>query len=340
MTYIVLDMEWSQPVCREKTRIAGTKVLQVEIIQIGAVAVTDGKISENFFSEYVKPRYYTEIKGRIKKLTGITKNDLKDADDLVIVMERFRQWCESFGNSVIATWGPDDIPTLRGQCLFYNYDVSWLPGWFNLQPLMTRQYNIDRPQITLQSAVEITGVQQELDYHSAINDAYYTALVLTKINDIPSEIEWQRKVDYAHTNPFRSICQTSYGTVRTARMNSVPRLSPLNRYICPICGKPATLKGKLVWLRPMNYMAVMHCAKHSIKVTVRFEKNADREYQWIKRYVLSDEKDEELYASLIKDKLPPPVAATDRTGRTDRRPATRRNTRRKPGISGERKNNG
>ena len=58
---------------------------------------------------------------------------------------------------------------------------------------MTRQYGIDRAQITLQSAVEITGVQQELDYHSAINDAYYTALVLTKINDIPSEIELQKK---------------------------------------------------------------------------------------------------------------------------------------------------
>ena len=72
MTYIVLDLEWSQPVCREKMRIAGTRVLQVEIIQIGAVAVTDGIVSEDFFSEYVRPRYYTELKGRIKKLTGIT----------------------------------------------------------------------------------------------------------------------------------------------------------------------------------------------------------------------------------------------------------------------------
>ena len=53
MTYIVLDLEWSQPVCREKMRIAGTRVLQVEIIQIGAVAVTDGIVSEDFFSEYV-----------------------------------------------------------------------------------------------------------------------------------------------------------------------------------------------------------------------------------------------------------------------------------------------
>lgn len=85
MTYIVLDLEWSQPVCREKMRIAGTRVLQVEIIQIGAVAVTDGIVSEDFFSEYVRPRYYTELKGRIKKLTGITKMTLRTPTIL--------QWC-------------------------------------------------------------------------------------------------------------------------------------------------------------------------------------------------------------------------------------------------------
>ena len=280
MTYIVLDLEWSQPVCREKMRIAGTRVLQVEIIQIGAVAVTDGIVSEDFFSEYVRPRYYTELKGRIKKL-------------------------EKFGKDVIiVTWGPDDIPTLVKQCEFYERDTGWLPEWFNLQPLMTRQYGIDRAQITLQSAVEITGVQQELDYHSAINDAYYTALVLTKINDIPSEIELQKKIDYVHSNPFLSLRQTSEGTVKTARMNAVPRLSELNRYICPVCGKPATLKSRLIWLSPMNYMAVVHCNKHSVKVTVRFEKKADGEYRWIKKYTLSEEKDEELYSSLIKEKYP------------------------------------
>lgn len=169
---------------------------------------------------------------------------------------------------------------------------------------MTRQYGIDRAQITLQSAVEITGVQQELDYHSAINDAYYTALVLTKINDIPSEIELQKKIDYVHSNPFLSLRQTSEGTVKTARMNAVPRLSELNRYICPVCGKPATLKSRLIWLSPMNYMAVVHCNKHSVKVTVRFEKKADGEYRWVKKYTLSEEKDEELYSSLLKEKYP------------------------------------
>ena len=305
MTYIVLDLEWSQPVCREKMRIAGTRVLQVEIIQIGAVAVTDGIVSEDFFSEYVRPRYYTELKGRIKKLTGITKNDLKNAHDLTVVLKSFREWLEKFGKDVIiVTWGPDDIPTLVKQCEFYERDTGWLPEWFNLQPLMTRQYGIDRAQITLQSAVEITGVQQELDYHSAINDAYYTALVLTKINDIPSEIELQKKIDYVHSNPFLSLRQTSEGTVKTARMNAVPRLSELNRYICPVCGKPATLKSRLIWLSPMNYMAVVHCNKHSVKVTVRFEKKADGEYRWVKKYTLSEEKDEELYSSLLKEKYP------------------------------------
>ena len=303
MTYIVLDLEWSQPVCKEKTRICGTKVLQVEIIQIGAVAVTDGVISKSTFSEYVRPRYYTEIKGRIKKLTGISKNDLKDADELDKVLLRFKKWCGSFGDTLIATWGPDDIPTLKGQCDFFGYDISWMPRWFNLQPIMTRQYDIDRPQITLQSAVDITGVgEQELDFHSAINDAYYTALVLTKIKDIPKEIEWQKKVDTAHANPFISVCHKSQGNVKTARMNSVPRTSLLNRYVCPICGKPATLKGRLVWVKPMNYMAVVHCNKHSVKVTVTFEKCADSGYTWTKKYTLSDNEDEEKYASLIMKK--------------------------------------
>ena len=288
-------------------------LVQVEIIQIGAVAVTDGIVSEDFFSEYVRPRYYTELKGRIKKLTGITKNDLKNAHDLTVVLKSFREWLEKFGKDVIiVTWGPDDIPTLVKQCEFYERDTGWLPEWFNLQPLMTRQYGIDRAQITLQSAVEITGVQQELDYHSAINDAYYTALVLTKINDIPSEIELQKKIDYVHSNPFLSLRQTSEGTVKTARMNAVPRLSELNRYICPVCGKPATLKSRLIWLSPMNYMAVVHCNKHSVKVTVRFEKKADGEYRWVKKYTLSEEKDEELYSSLLKEKYPALQEKSDR----------------------------
>ena len=283
MTYIVLDLEWSQPVCREKMRIAGTRVLQVEIIQIGAVAVTDGIVSEDFFSEYVRPRYYTELKGRIKKLTGITKNDLKNAHDLTVVLKSFRKWLEQFGKDVIiVTWGPDDIPTLVKQCEFYERDTGWLPEWFNLQPLMTRQY------------------------------AYYTELVLTKINDIPSEIELQKKIDYVHSNPFLSLRQTSEGTVKTARMNAVPRLSELNRYICPVCGKPATLKSRLIWLSPMNYMAVVHCNKHSVKVTVRFEKKADGEYRWVKKYTLSEEKDEELYSSLLKEKYPALQEKSDR----------------------------
>lgn len=86
-------------------------------------------------------------------------------------------------------------------------------------------------------------------------------------------------------------------------MNAVPRLSELNRYICPVCGKPATLKSRLIWLSPMNYMAVVHCNKHSVKVTVRFEKKADGEYRWVKKYTLSEEKDEELYSSLLKENI-------------------------------------
>ena len=102
---------------QRKMRIAGTRVLQVEIIQIGAVAVTDGIVSEDFFSEYVRPRYYTELKGRIKKLTGITKMTLRTPTILQWCLRASENGSKKFGKDVIiVTWGPDDIPTLVKQC--------------------------------------------------------------------------------------------------------------------------------------------------------------------------------------------------------------------------------
>ena len=49
----------------------------------------------------IRDRYYTELKGRIKKLTGITKNDLKNAHDLTVALKSFRKWLEKFGKDVI-----------------------------------------------------------------------------------------------------------------------------------------------------------------------------------------------------------------------------------------------
>ena len=295
MTYIVLDMEWSQPVCREKTARKNGRTLPVEIIQIGAVMVKDGKIVDEYFSEYVKPIYYTVIKNRIKKLTGIHEKELKKADTFESVLNRLRQWIDKYGGDAICTWGCDDVSNLRAQCEFFGCDTEWIPRWFNLQPLVTRQIKLNRPQISLSSAVELMGISSELNYHSAINDAYYTALILLNTKDVEESIKWQKKIDFARANPYISLRVTVYGKRKYTRTVSALRSPELRRYVCPLCGRPLTLKDKLVNIKPCVYFAVVNCAKHTLAVNVEFIKDDDGKYLWQKKITLCDAQTEKLY---------------------------------------------
>lgn len=302
MTCIVLDMEWSQPVTKEKTIVSGMLSLPVEIIQIGAVIVQDGKIVNNMFSEYVKPKYYTTIKSKIKKLTGIDEKKLHKADSFQKVMNAFKEWCAPYKPDIIATWGNDDVPLLKSQSSFFGYDDSWLPGFFNLQPIFTRQYNIDRPQINLMAAIELIGAGGGLDFHSAINDAYYTALILQKIDNLESRISWQKKVDYAHANPYISFKATVFGDKRYSRIASAFHNKLLRGTICPICGKPVLLSGRFVCVKPREYLTIIRCAKHSVAICVSFTRESDKKYSWIRTASPSTKQQEQLYYELMTAK--------------------------------------
>ena len=302
VTYIVLDMEWSQPVCKEKMLTRGGRTLPVEIIQIGAVMVKDGKIIEEQFSEYVKPIYYTIIKNRIKKLTGINEKELKKADTFGNVLRRLREWIDKYGGDTICTWGCDDVSNLRAQCEFFGFGKDWIPPWFNLQPLVTRQLQLQRAQLNLATAVELMGITSELTYHSAINDAYYTALILLGVNNIEDGIKWQKKVDYAHANPYKQLCVTSYGKRKYTRTVSALRSPELRRYVCPLCGRPSTLKDRLVNIKPCHYLAVMKCAKHTLAVNVECQKTEEGRYEWKKKITLCDTNTERTYQEKMRKK--------------------------------------
>ena len=298
MTYIVLDMEWSQPVSKEKTVTVGTLSLPVEIIQIGAVIVKDGKVLPERFSEYIKPMYYKVIKREIRKITGIDEKTLARADGFEQVMDKFREWCTRCGGDTIVTWGPDDIPLLRSQCMFFGYDDKWIPDWFNLQPIFTAQHGIDRPQITLTAATEIIGADSGLDYHSAINDAYYTALVLLSVDNLPDRLARQRKIDFVRANPYITLSLKVYGNKKYSRMSAAMKTVEFNRYACPICGRPATLKNRWVCVRPREYLVIMKCRKHSIAVTAEFKRGENKRFSWLKTIAPSNKKQERLYAEL------------------------------------------
>ncbi|MBR5232782.1 MAG: 3'-5' exoribonuclease [Clostridia bacterium] len=63
------------------------------IIEIGAVKVVNGQITE-CFSEFVNPGF--PIPYMITQITGISDEMVKDANDIVKVLDRFRDFCSGF----------------------------------------------------------------------------------------------------------------------------------------------------------------------------------------------------------------------------------------------------
>ena len=77
MNYIVLDMEWNQPWPGSPS---AKKVLPVairgEIIQIGAVRITEDQQVGDEFQVLVKSKFYRRLNRRVSKLTGIKESQL------------------------------------------------------------------------------------------------------------------------------------------------------------------------------------------------------------------------------------------------------------------------
>ncbi len=182
MDYIVLDMEWNQPWPGSPS---ARKVLPVqirgEIIQIGAVRVTEDQQVADEFQVLIKPKYYRRLNRRVSKLTGIKEAQLREEGEAMEeAMERFRIWC---GEDVtFLTWGFDDITILRENLRLYGIDENWVSKWYNAQMIFNAQTDGSTAQKALKTAMEIFGIEASRPAHDALGDAYHTALICARLD--------------------------------------------------------------------------------------------------------------------------------------------------------------
>ena len=182
MDYIVLDMEWNQPWPGSPS---AKKVLPVpirgEIIQIGAVRVTEEQLVTDEFQVLIKPKYYRRLNRRVSKLTGIKEEQLReDGIPFVDAMEQFRAWCGE--DIVFLTWGFDDIGILRENLQLHGLDTDWTDKWYNAQMMFNAQTDGSTAQKALKTAMEIFGIEATRPAHDALGDAYHTALICARLD--------------------------------------------------------------------------------------------------------------------------------------------------------------
>ncbi len=180
MNYIVLDLEWNQsPLGKEFEN----KKLPFEIIEIGAVRLDENLRETGRFHKIIKPRVYRDLHYRTKQIVNLTMDDLKKGEAFSKAIRSFLRWCGE--EHMYCTWGNADLLELQrnmrffGAGDFYTEPIKYL----DIQKLCALLYEEDKKvRRTLQYMVEGLELAEELPYHSALNDAIYTAKVMQNID--------------------------------------------------------------------------------------------------------------------------------------------------------------
>ncbi len=201
MNYIVMDMEWNQPWPGSPS---AKKVLPVqirgEIIQIGAVRLTEDRQVADEFQIMVRPKFYRHLNRRVSKLTGIKESRLREEGvPFPEAMEAFQAWCGAA--SIFMTWGFDDIGILGENLELFGLDTGFTQRWYNAQMIFNAQTDGSNAQKALKTAMEIFGIEASRPAHDALGDAYHTALICARLDLLKGAQEYDEALK-SHENGF------------------------------------------------------------------------------------------------------------------------------------------
>ena len=264
MNYIVLDMEWNQPWPGSPS---SKKVLPVairgEIIQIGAVRLSETREVQDEFQVLIRPKYYRRLNRRVSKLTGIKENRLLDEGiPFPEAMEQFRTWCGE--DIVFLTWGFDDIGILRENMQLFGLDDRWTDRWYNAQMIFNAQTDGSNSQKALKTAMEIFEIEATRPAHDALGDAYHTALICAKLDLARGAKEYDEALKN-HENGFHGAelpgCIARKVYHGYADKHAAMEAMSGEENICPICGNP--MAGTRWFAQPGHrYMDLAQCPEH------------------------------------------------------------------------------
>ena len=264
MNYIILDMEWNQPWPGSPS---SKKVLPVqirgEIIQIGAVRVTEDRQVADEFQVMIRPKYYRRLNRRVSKLTGIKESRLKvEGIPFPEAMEQFRAWC---GEDIIfLTWGFDDITILRENLRLYGLAEDWTGRWYNAQMIFNAQTDGSNAQKALKTAMEIFGIEATRPAHDALGDAYHTALICARLDLKRGTQEYQQALKN-HENGFHGAelpgCISRKVFYDYADKHAALSAMTGEENKCPTCGRQ--MLGSRWFAQPGHrYMDLAACPEH------------------------------------------------------------------------------
>lgn len=180
MNHVVVDLEMN-PIGREFRDIR--RVLNDEVIEIGAVRLDDSFIKTDEFQCYVKPEYGA-IKKHITKLTGITDETVAHEENFGVSFARFMDWIGS-EDTTIYSWSMSDMKQLKNECRLKlkSFDtLRFSSRWVDLQKEFDDRLGLHN-SLALSHALGAMDHRFEGIQHTALADAMNTSAILALMQD-------------------------------------------------------------------------------------------------------------------------------------------------------------
>jgi len=183
MNYIVFDLEWNIG--------SGTESedprMPFEIIEIGAVKLDKKFNIIDTYSSIIKPRLYRRLQPHIRSILNYDERTLRAGRPFDIVCREFIKWIGK-EDYMFCTWGPNDLYYLQTNMDYYYMRPLANPlKFYNIQQIYADTTDPEGAIAKLEKAVTFLNIEADRPFHSAVNDAYYTGLVMSKI--IPKDLE-------------------------------------------------------------------------------------------------------------------------------------------------------
>lgn len=285
MNYIVLDLEWNQGQ-RPDLQDAPT----FEIIEIGAVKLDEQFHIVDGYQSLIKPQIYNTIHKITAELVNLNMQDLQNARGFAEVAAEFLKWCGK--EYIFCIWGVQDLTEFQKNMDYYHMKhLSKGPlKYFDVQKLYSLACEDGKTRSSLSHVVEEANLlEDEVPFHRAFGDAYYTARIFRKIQntDLLERVSFdtyrvpigkKEQILWKFDNYTKFI---SHAYNEKAEMMSNKNISCIR---CIYCEK--ALRKKINWYTPNNgkhYYTVAKCTEHGLmKGKIRVRKTKDDKYYVVK----------------------------------------------------------
>ena len=179
MNYIVLDLEWNQSPLGKEFEI---RQLPFEIIEIGAVRLDENLDETGTFRRLINPKVYKDLHYMTRQIVSVTMDELRKGDSFENAMKDFLSWCGD--EFIFCTWGNMDLIELQRNMKYFGVEaICDKPlKFYDIQKFFSLLYEDGKVRRTLHYVADYLGLDEKLEFHSALNDAIYTAQVIKKID--------------------------------------------------------------------------------------------------------------------------------------------------------------